>query len=104
MVSKELAQAAGWHNVPILGAAQVNRTGQLGGTISLEQDADLILELRKVGKAEGIRQNLLVKSRHTPLHPTLVLPLRPGRRSTSTTSPARRPCRCGWPRRPCSYS
>ena len=69
MVSKELAQAAGWHNVPILAAAQVNRTGQLGGTISLEQDADLITELRKVGKAEGIRQNLLVKSRHTPLHP-----------------------------------
>jgi hypothetical protein len=41
----------------------------LGGTISLEQDADLILELKRISpKVDSIRQNLLVKTRHTALH------------------------------------
>jgi len=69
LVSKEVAQTAGWLNVPILGAAQINRQGQLAGTIALEQDADLIVEQKRIGpKVDSVRLNTLVKSRHTALH------------------------------------
>ena len=55
--------------MPILGAAQINRQGQLAGTIALEQDADLIVEQKRIGpKVDSVRLNTLVKSRHTALH------------------------------------
>jgi hypothetical protein len=71
LISKEIQQTAGLLNVPILGAAQINRLGQLGGSIALEQDADLILEQKRVSpKVNSIRSNTVVKSRHTGLVPT----------------------------------
>jgi KaiC/GvpD/RAD55 family RecA-like ATPase len=68
LVSKELQQTAGLLNIPILAAAQINRVGQVAGTVSLEQDADLILEMKRVSESiNGIRKNEIKKTRHTAL-------------------------------------
>jgi hypothetical protein len=66
VVSNELKFTAAELGVPIFAAAQLNRVGQLGGSIALEQDADLILEQSRVSSdVNSIRKNRLVKTRHT---------------------------------------
>ena len=66
MVSQELAELAGQHSVPLLVAAQVNRAGDLAGSMDLERDADLILEISRAHPdIDSIRKNKIPKTRHT---------------------------------------
>jgi hypothetical protein len=64
VVSQELAEVASYRQVPVLAAAQLNRVGDLAGSMDLERDADLILELQRVSETcDSVRKNILKKIR-----------------------------------------
>lgn len=80
VVSQELAEVASYRQVPILAAAQLNRVGDLAGSMDLERDADLILELSRLSATcDSVRKNTLKKIRdgamvapwYTRFQPTL---------------------------------
>jgi hypothetical protein len=71
LISAELQQTGGLLKVPILGAAQMNRVGQLAGTVSLEQDSDLILlQTRLAETVNSVRKNTIRKTRYTEIPPS----------------------------------
>jgi len=80
MVSQELAEVVSARRIPGLVAVQVNRQGDVAGSMDLERDADLIMELGRISSVETVpvRKNTLKKIRdgaptkpwHTRFDPT----------------------------------
>jgi hypothetical protein len=65
-ISRELCEVAGMLNIPVLAAAQLNRSGQLAGSMELERDPHVIVEMSRLSEAcDSVRKNTIKKSRNT---------------------------------------
>ena len=63
-VANEMQEQAGLLGVPILTAAQLNAQDGIGGSIQIEQNADLILSVSKLAEGvRSVRKNTLLKNR-----------------------------------------
>jgi replicative DNA helicase len=63
-VANEMQEQAGLLGVPILTAAQLNANDGIGGSIQIEQNADLILSVSKLAEGvRSVRKNTLLKNR-----------------------------------------
>jgi hypothetical protein len=66
MISQELCEYAAMLEVPILAAVQLNRQGSVAGSMDLERDASLLLEIARLSDScNGARKNTIKKSRST---------------------------------------
>ena len=65
-ISRELCEVAGVHQIPLLAAAQLNRQGSVAGSMDLERDPHLILEVSRISEnVDSVRRNTIKKSRNT---------------------------------------
>jgi hypothetical protein len=66
LISQELVETAGMLEVPILAAVQLNRQGNVAGSMDLERDCTLMVEISRLSEhCNRARKNTIKKSRNT---------------------------------------